>query len=623
MRAASAVGFAATAIAVGCLIWAVARNRTPVAAATAQAADEAVVPRAADQESAGSGAPLPAAERTAVATAAADPAAAPAPALPGARHSGRLLAGHVVTEQGDRLLRGTLFVLERASLPGEDDEALPSIHVEIGADGAFAARLPECWRGPTVHASVVVGSRVLGAATCTVTTDATIVVPDPGMPPGFWVTVRWTDWRPRRAGMLLQSLRRDAGFGDGAWETTADRVYLELVDRPDKISGELLLLVGERHDAGRIQVLARHEFPSLDALQQAAEHGIAVDCRLASIAVPAWAGRNVRSVGIWSQLEAGPAMPPLVVQGGAIRCPLPAGLPCRALGRLDDGSTVHGIVAGEAPTHCIEWIGCAEPALASRIRVLDARGEPIAGAYGTFVSRHDDRRLDRVHRQHGRSGADGWMVVPQLLRGAYDVTVETEVLGDLRNARFRIDVPGHERQCVLPDACAVRLVPSGQHPSAPLEPLRGWFRARGDDGWQEGTQPQWRFSRNGVTPLPGPGSYEFVLSLPPWNGRLDATPDRRNEVVDLVVPMAREVVVEGRLLDQRGVPVAGCVVAHAATAAETRSLPDWARATTDDQGRFQLVLMPGSAMDLLVLDGQWRQVGCIAARSGDVVLEDR
>lgn len=298
-------------------------------------------------------------------------------------------------------------------------------------------------------------------------------------------------------------------------------------------------------------------------------------------------------------------------------------LPCLASGRLEDGSTVVGVVAGEAPWHCIEWIGGAEPALVARIQVLDVRGEPIDGAYGTFVSRHDDRRLDRVHRLHGRSGADGWMVVPQLLRGAYDVTVETEVLGDLRNARFRIDVPGHERQCVLPDACAVRLVPSGQHPTASLEPLRGWFRARGEDAWQERTQPQWRFAGNGFTPLPGPGSYEFVLSLPPWTGRLDVTVGLHNGVTDLVVPMAREVVVEGRLLDRLGVPVAGLVVAHAATAAEARSLPDWARATTDDQGRFQLVLMPGSAVDLLAMDGQWRWVGRMPTRSGDAVLEDR
>jgi hypothetical protein len=261
--------------------------------------------------------------------------------------------------------------------------------------------------------------------------------------------------------------------------------------------------------------------------------------------------------------------------------------------------------------------------MTTRVRVLDVRGKPIAGAYGSLVSRHQDRALDGLHRIYARSDAEGWLSLSMLMRGPYDAVVETETLGDLRSVKIRIEVPGPDLECTLPDAHAARLIPTGQEPSASLDSMRGWYRARGEQQWAECTDPKWRFGQNGFVPLPHEGAYDFILSLPPWAGRLVADVPAGEHPIDLSIPMLPEVVIEGRAIDGHGQPVVRVVIAHATTPAEAASVPDWAKAVTDEHGRFQLVLLPGAVGELFAFDQSGRLVARVPAGNGDVVVSTR
>lgn len=534
--------------------------------------------------------------------------------------TGARIAGHVATESGNYLREGNLFVFERAPLPGEDPDKIAQFAVEVGPEGRFDTRLPISWRHPTLYVTVVSSGRVLGAAECAVSQDITIVVQDPGTPPGFWIAVHWTDYKPSRAGLLLQSRKRDSGFGESAWDPSTERTFLQLVDRRDKITGEIVLLVGELHASGRIQMMARFDFASLEDLERIADSGISVECSQTSVTVPDFFGKSVHDVRVWSSLEPAPAMAPMRIENGILRVPLAAGLTYRASGRIPHGGTVFGGVRRHESASIIEWVGSTEDDLGARIRVLSSSVAPVVGAYGTFVSRNQDRLLDGLHRSYGRSDVDGWLSVRHLMRGAYDAVVETEQFGDARRVKIRFEVPGPDRQCVIPDAFAVRLVPIGQDPAAPLDSLRGWYRARGDGHWTESTTPKWRFGQSGLTFLPHAGAYDLVLSLPPWVGRMTALVNASDEAAPIQIPMHAEATIEGRLLDDHGAPLARHVVAHAGTLEHISSLPDWARAATDDAGRFFLVLMPESNDRLLVTDPEGRDLGFVPAASGDAVV---
>jgi hypothetical protein len=96
-----------------------------------------------------------------------------------------------------------------------------------------------------------------------------------------------------------------------------------------------------------------------------------------------------------------------------------------------------------------------------------------------------------------------------------------------------------------------------------------------------------------------------------------------NKPEDVPVSMTPEVVVEGRVIDPKGMPVVGAQVAHAASPHEVPTLPEWARTITDPQGRFRLVLMPSGPSDLIVVDHNGRRIGSLTPSGGDTVLHRR
>ena len=375
-------------------------------------------------------------------------------------HDGRRIAGRVLTESGDVLSRGSLKVQDKPVLPGGEDRQ--TVVTDVGIEGRFDLRLPKSWDGPTVHIDVVVDEKVLGTVTCTVSEDITIVVPDPRAGSGFWVTVHWTDYKPVRAGMLLQSRKRDSGFGESVWDTASERTFLQLVDRSDKITGELLILIGELHPSGRIQMMAMAAFPTLEALRESAETGISVTCAMTEVDVPPLGGRNALNVSVWSTIEAAPAGAPKPLEGGKVALPLSPSLAYRATGDFGDNVVALGVVRRDGRSPWIEWAGYPEADVGVRIRTVDTSGRPIAGAIATLVSRHEDRVLDGLHCVYGLSDSEGWIGISHLFRGPYDATCETMELGDMRRMKVRLEAPGPDVVCVIPDLHAVRLVGSGK-----------------------------------------------------------------------------------------------------------------------------------------------------------------
>ena len=533
---------------------------------------------------------------------------------------GRRFAGEVVTESGRYLEQGRLFVFERSALPGEDVETISSVVAPLATGGRFDLRLPKAWIAPTVYVTVVREGRLLGSTTCAVASDLTIVMPDPAAPSGFEVSVRWTDYKPGNAGMLLQSRKRNSGFGEASWNPNECDAFLKLVDRKEKISGELLLLIGELYPSGRINIMAAFPFTSMSALEEAARCGVDVSCSLLPIRVPGFAGKEVEAAVLWSSLDAAPAMALTSVVNGELRAPLSDALSYRTMGRLVDASIVYGVLRKSNWVWYVEWLGCAEPSMTARVRVSDVRGKPIVGAYGTLVSRNPERLLDKLHRVHAQSDADGWLFFQQLIRGPYDLRVETATMGEHRNANLRVDVPAANAECVIPDAQAARLIPTGQGSSAALDSLRGWFRARGEVKWVECTDPRWAFGQSGFVAMRRSGTYEFVLSLPPWVGRLVADVPTGEMVTDISVPMMLQVEIEGRVVDEVGNPRPGLSIAHAATADEAATVPDWAKSNTDSAGRFRLVLVPGSTSGCIATNPAGHKVASFPAASGDAII---
>ncbi len=168
-----------------------------------------------------------------------------------------------------------------------------------------------------------------------------------------------------------------------------------------------------------------------------------------------------------------------------------------------------------------------------------------------------------------------------------------------------------------------RLIPTGQDRRAPIEAMRGWYREHGASQWRECTTAKWRFGESGLVGLPGAGGFDFLLCLPPWIGQSTREVVASNKPEDVPVSMTPEVVVEGRVIDPKGMPVVGAQVAHAASPHEVPTLPEWARTITDPQGRFRLVLMPSGPSDLIVVDHNGRRIGSLTPSGGDTVLHRR
>ncbi len=532
--------------------------------------------------------------------------------------STREFSGFVITTAGSRLPSALLYIRPRALLPGESEDSVPQVVCKTNNEGEFKTGLPMNWIGTVVHCAIVADESPVGMGSYTAAAGQVIVVSNPFAKPSFPARIRF-DCQVDRAGLLLTSPDRLAGWGEAVWEPHRENVRVQLVAPPDQILGPVSMRIGSMGSGSAIAVMERFDFGSLSECMSACEAGLEVPCRVRDVLVPQFEGKPVQRVKIWARASVPAAGAWQDVHEGLVRCTVNDQLDYHVRGERQFGGALLGQVDFSSAPAVVMWAAELDPKLETAMLVTDPAGNAVAGAIGAFDVVGAMGVASGLDRRFAHTGADGWLRLSGLCRGRYLVHVEAASFGEFGETRVEIDVPGPDVRCVLPRVANVRLAPRFADVPLDVAGMRAWYARRGER-WTEATTPRWRFTMLGVIPSLPAGDYSFVVSLPPFVGSADVRLESNSGLKDLLVPMVDETVARGRLIDASARPIAGRWVSALSEGEGVGPTgPDWSMTRTDADGRFAVVLVPGRSDRICVWDEHGRNVQCSALPGQSVV----